>query len=91
MPTIALHLMRLPQGEGAEVPKSTTNAIYTVVSGKARIRADGGFDETLAAGDVAAVPCWHAHSLEAPDNAVVFKVSDEPIFQKLGLSKTATN
>jgi len=88
MGTIALHLIRQPKGGCVEVPKSTTNAIYAVVSGKARIRAEGGFDETLSVGDVAAMPCWHSHTIEAPENTVVFKVSDEPILQKLGLSKT---
>ena len=88
MGTIALHLIRQPKGGRAEIPKSTTNAIYAVVSGKARIRAEGGFDEILSVGDVAAMPCWHSHTIEAPENTVVFKVSDEPILQKLGLSKT---
>jgi gentisate 1,2-dioxygenase len=86
MPTIALHLIRQPKGGRVEVAKSTTNAIYAVISGKARILAEG-FDETLGTGDVAAMPCWHAHTIEAPENTVVFKVSDEPIFEKLGLSR----
>lgn len=91
MPTIALHLIRQPKGGKVEMPKSTTNVIYAVVSGKARIRTAGGFDETLGLGDVAAMPCWHAHTVEAPEDTVVFKVSDEPIFQKLGLARTAAN
>ncbi len=70
------------------MPKSTVNNIYAVVSGKARIVAEG-FDETLGVGDVAAMPCWHAHAIEAPEDTVVFRVSDEPIFEKLGLARTA--
>ncbi|PWT92251.1 MAG: cupin, partial [Proteobacteria bacterium] len=91
MPTIALHLIRQPQGGRLDMPKATTNNIYAVVSGKARITAEGGFAETLAPGDVAAMPCWHAHAIEAPEDTVVFRVSDEPIFAKLGLAKTAAN
>jgi gentisate 1,2-dioxygenase len=88
MPTIALNLIRQPQGGGAAFPKTTSNAIYAVVSGKARFLATE-FDQTLGTGDVCAMPCWHAHSIEAPEDTVVFKVSDEPIFAKLGLARTA--
>ena len=58
---------------------------------KPRFTVDGGFVETLGRGDVIAVPCWHAHSIEAPDDAVVFQVSDEPLLAKLGLARTAAN
>jgi gentisate 1,2-dioxygenase len=90
MPTIGLSLIRQPKGGRVELPKSTINNIYAVVSGKARITADS-FDATLGRGDVAAMPCWHAHTIEAPEDTVVFRVSDEPIFAKLGLARTATN
>jgi gentisate 1,2-dioxygenase len=89
MPTIALHLIRQSKGGRVDMQKSTVNAIYAVVSGKARFTAEGGFDATLGVGDIAAMPCWHTHSIEAPEDTVVFRVSDEPIFQKLGLARTA--
>jgi gentisate 1,2-dioxygenase len=88
MPTIALNLIRLPKGGKVDAPTATPNIIYAVASGKARIRAEG-FDETLGVGDVAAMPCWHAHSIEGAENTVVLKVSDDPIFEKLGLARTA--
>jgi gentisate 1,2-dioxygenase len=88
MPTIALNLIRQPKGGRIESPKTTANAIYAVVSGKARFIA-AEFDETLGVGDVCAMPCWHDHLIEAPENTVVFKVTDEPIFSKLGLLRTA--
>ena len=50
-----------------------------------RASSPSGFDETAGVGDVIAMPCWHAHTIEAPEDTVVFKVSDEPIFEKLGL------
>jgi gentisate 1,2-dioxygenase len=90
MPTIALHLLRQPKGGRVTAPKSTTNHIYAVVSGRARFTADGGTDETLDVGDVIAMPCWHAHAIEAVEDAVVFRVSDEPILAKLGLSRVAS-
>ena len=70
---------------------AASNAIYAVVSGRAKITADGGFDEVLERGDVTAMPCWHAHAIEAAEDAVVFRVTDEPIFAKLGLTRTARN
>jgi gentisate 1,2-dioxygenase len=87
MPTIALKLIRQPKGGSVAKPKTTANAIYAVISGKARFIAEG-FDETAGVGDVIAMPCWHAHTIEAPQDTVVFKVSDEPIFEKLGLAKS---
>ena len=88
MPTIALNLIRQPKGGSMPMPKTTANVIYAVVSGKARFLAEG-FDETAGVGDVVAMPCWHAHTIEAPEDTVVFKVSDDPIFEKLGLAKSA--
>ena len=35
------------------------------------------------------MPCWHAHAIEAPEDAMVFRVTDEPILKKLGLVRTA--
>ena len=88
MPTIALNLIRQPKGGSVRMPKTTANVIYAVVSGKARFIAEG-FDETAGVGDVVAMPCWHEHTIEAPEDTVVFKVSDDPIFEKLGLARTA--
>jgi gentisate 1,2-dioxygenase len=89
MPTIAMHLMRQPKGGRIEAPKTTTNHLYAVARGKARFTVEGDFAEALGVGDVIAVPCWHAHSIEATEDAVVFRVSDEPVLRKLGLSRTA--
>ena len=89
MPTIALHLIRLPKGGGYANPKNTVNNIYAVASGKARITAEG-FSEVLAVGDVAAMPCWHAHAIEAVEDTVLLRVSDEPLMAKVGLLRTAS-
>jgi len=44
-----------PAGTRREVAKTTVNHLYSVVSGKARVKIEGGADETLAVGDVIAV------------------------------------
>jgi gentisate 1,2-dioxygenase len=34
------------------------------------------------------MPCWHAHAIEAIEDADIFRVSDEPLLSKLGLGRT---
>jgi gentisate 1,2-dioxygenase len=91
MPTIDLHVLRLPSGTRREVAKTTVNHLYAVISGKPRIKAEGaegGASESLGVGDVMVVPCWHAHALEAEQDALLLQVSDEPLLAKAGLVKT---
>jgi gentisate 1,2-dioxygenase len=89
LPTIGLSLMRLPSGARHEVARTTVNHLYSVISGKARVAVEGGTNESLAVGDVMTVPCWHAHSLTAAEDAIVFRVTDEPLLAKVGLVKSA--
>ena len=89
MPTIGLHLIRQPEGGSLSAPRSTINSIYAVVSGKVRFIVEDSFDETLDPGDVIAVPSWHSRKIEARLDAVLFRVSDEPLMRKLGLKRSA--
>jgi gentisate 1,2-dioxygenase len=89
LPTIGLHLLRLPSGARRDVPKTTVNHLYSVISGKARVTIEGESNESLAVGDVITVPCWHAHSLAAEEDAIVFQVTDAPLLEKVGLARTA--
>lgn len=87
MPTIGLHLLRLPLGTRRQVAKTTINHLYAVVGGKARIKAEDGASESLGVGDVMVVPCWHAHVLEAERDAILLQVSDGPLLANAGLVK----
>ena len=89
MPTIALHLMRQPAGSRIDLPRTTINNIYAVISGSARFTAESGLAETQGPGDVAAMPCWHAHKIEATRDITLLRVSDEPLLAKLGLARMA--
>ena len=91
IPTIGLHLIRQPAGGRVAMPKSTTNHIYAMVSGGARIEVEGGLAQDLAPGDIVAVPCWHSHTITALADAVLFRVSDAPLLEKLGLARTAAH
>jgi gentisate 1,2-dioxygenase len=88
LPTIGLALMRQPKSTQTDVPKTTVNNLYAVIRGKARISAEADFQESLSPGDVVAMPCWHAHRISADEDAVLLRVSDEPILAKLGLVRT---
>ena len=53
------------------------------------IRVKGGHHRRYASvGDVITVPCWHAHTIVAEGDAIVFRVTDEPLLAKVGLVKT---
>jgi gentisate 1,2-dioxygenase len=91
MPTIGLHLLRQPAGGRIGVAKTTANNIYAAISGHPKFEVEGGFSASLSPGDVIAVPCWHQHTIEVPDDSTIFRVSDEPILAKLGLMKTAAS
>jgi gentisate 1,2-dioxygenase len=52
------------------------------------VTIEAGADETLGVGDVMTVPCWHPHALAADEDAVLLRVTDEPLLAKVGLVKT---
>ncbi|GLT01431.1 gentisate 1,2-dioxygenase [Sphingobium jiangsuense] len=81
--TIGLHMLRIPAG-GATAPlRTTANNIYAVVKGSGVTEIDG---ETLdwAFGDTIAVPAWRPFLHRAAEEAVLLRVTDEPVFAKLG-------
>lgn len=88
--TIALQMLRVPAGRASETVRTTANAIFAVVRGSGTIEIDG---ERLdwAFGDTIAVPAWRAHRLLASEEAVLLRVSDEPVMRKLGLLRCETS
>ncbi|MFL5068486.1 MAG: cupin domain-containing protein, partial [Xanthobacteraceae bacterium] len=81
--TIGLHMMKLEPGTRTAAHQSTANNIYAIVRGSGATTVDG---ERFAwqRGDVIAAPAWRPHFHEAADDALVFRVTDEPVLQKLG-------
>jgi gentisate 1,2-dioxygenase len=45
-------------------------------------------NEALAVGDVVTVPNWHKHEITADADAILLRVSDEPLLRKVGLVRT---
>jgi gentisate 1,2-dioxygenase len=89
MATIALHMMRLASGVETELHRTTANNIYAVAQGAGISVID---DESFAwsRGDVIAVPAWRPHRHCATEDAIVLRVSDQPVLQKLDLLRTET-
>ena len=84
MTTISLHMMRIDAGIPTALHRTTANNIYAVAQGEGESTVDG---ETFqwARGDVMAVPAWRPHRHEASVDAVLLRVSDAPLLEKISL------
>jgi gentisate 1,2-dioxygenase len=81
--TISLWMMRLARGTETAPYRTTANNVYAVVRGRGATIIDGhsfGWER----GDVIAIPTWYQHHHQADQDAVLFRVSDEPVMSKLG-------
>jgi gentisate 1,2-dioxygenase len=81
--TTALYMMQLRGGVRTAPYRTTANNIYAVVQGTGASTVDG---ERFAwrRGDVIAAPAWRAHFHEAAADAILFRVTDEPVMQRFG-------
>ena len=87
LPTIALHMQRLPAGGTTGSVRTSANYIFCVVAGSGSTSVG---DEALEweRGDVFVVPSWHRYRHRADAEAVLFSVSDEPAQRALGFLRT---
>jgi gentisate 1,2-dioxygenase len=81
--TMALYMMQLRRGAPTAPYRTTANNIYAVVRGAGATTIDGERFEWRR-GDVVAAPAWRAHWHEASGDAILFRVTDEPIMQRFG-------
>jgi gentisate 1,2-dioxygenase len=81
--TMALAMIQLKPGQATSPRKVMANNVLGVVQGSGRTEVE---DEELSwsRGDVIAVPAWREHVHRSDDGAVLFRVTDEPVMQKLG-------
>ena len=79
----ALHMMRLAPRIKTAPYSTTANNIYAVVKGSGATTVDGERFE-WSRGDVIAAPAWRPHFHEAADDALLLRVTDEPVMQRLG-------
>ncbi len=86
MDTIGLHMMRLaPHVETARY-RTTANNVYAIVKGTGTTTIDGERFE-WSRGDVIAAPAWRPHCHEAAEAALMLRVTDEPVLQRLGFHR----
>jgi gentisate 1,2-dioxygenase len=82
--TMRLHMHAHAAGTETASYRTTANNIYSVVSGSGRSTIDG---TTFAweRGDVFVAPAWRAHRHTIESDAVLFRVTDEPLMEMLGM------
>jgi gentisate 1,2-dioxygenase len=81
--TTALYMMRLAGSVRTAPYRTTANNIYAVVQGEGASTVDGERFEWRR-GDVIAAPAWRPHWHEASGDAILFRVTDEPVMQRFG-------
>jgi gentisate 1,2-dioxygenase len=81
--TVALYMMKLARGAATKPARSTANMIYSPVEGEGETVVEGK-SFPWRRGDVMVVPSWQTHFHRASSDAVLFRVTDEPVMSKLG-------
>jgi gentisate 1,2-dioxygenase len=81
--TTALCMMRLHGGVRTAPYRTTANNIYAVAQGEGVSMVDGERFEWRR-GDVIAAPAWRPHWHEATGDAILLRVTDEPVMQRFG-------
>jgi len=83
LPTIALHMQRLPAGATTPGIRTSASQIFCAVAGSGSTSVEG-MELAWERGDVFVVPSWHRYRHRAREDAIVFNVSDEPALRALG-------
>ena len=86
MDTIGLHMMRLKPKVKTAPYRTTANNMYAAVKGSGATTIDGERFEWRR-GDVIAAPAWLPHCHEAAEDALLLRVTDEPVMQRLGFHR----
>jgi gentisate 1,2-dioxygenase len=88
MPTMGAHLSLLPKGFRTKDYRSTDGTIFVCVEGRGSTRVG---DETFEWGpnDVFVIPSWKEYSHKAPEQSVLFSISDRPAQESLGIWREA--
>jgi gentisate 1,2-dioxygenase len=81
--TTALFMMRLHSGIRTSPYRTTANNIYAIVQGEGVASVDGERFQWRR-GDVIAAPAWRPHCHEAAGDAILFRVTDQPVMQRFG-------
>jgi gentisate 1,2-dioxygenase len=92
-PTTRCRMHRLAAGGSWTEPAHVGSSVFVVYAGAGTVDMTGGRDGPLSAplgaGDVVAVPSWVETTWAAEDGVDLFEMSDAPVFEALGLARTA--
>lgn len=82
--TIRLEMCGLDANHANAPLRTTANCIYSVVRGRGTSSIDG-VELAWERGDVFVAPAWRTQTHCAADDAILFRVTDEPLLEKLGM------
>tara|TARA_B100001057_G_C22748944_1_gene910928 strand:+ start:132 stop:1082 length:951 start_codon:yes stop_codon:yes gene_type:complete len=86
--TLALDVLELPPGTAMNSPRETANAVFAVIRGQGAMTV-GDERTQWAFGDTIAMPAWRKYALHAGEQgALLLKVSDRTLLEKLGWYRT---
>jgi len=88
MPTMGTFAQRLPAGFSTRPYRSSDSSVHVCLEGGGRATIGRPGEETVfefGERDIFVVPSWHALSLAARQDTIVFSFSDRPVQQVLGL------
>jgi gentisate 1,2-dioxygenase len=80
--TVSLFMQRLSTGMTRQM-QTTANSIFAVIEGSGATEVDGARLD-WARGDIIAVPAWRTYRHTADQNSVLLRITDMPVFEKLG-------
>jgi gentisate 1,2-dioxygenase len=81
--TMALSMIGLKPQQSTAARKVMANSVFGVAKGSGTTEVEGT-KLSWSRGDVIVVPAWQSHVHRSDDGAVLFRVTDEPVMEKLG-------
>ncbi|MEV4513318.1 cupin domain-containing protein [Dactylosporangium sp. NPDC049525] len=85
--TIRTEMHRLAPGARTAARRVAGSAVWQVFDGAGAVTL-AGLRHEVAAGDLFAVPSWVPWTLETADGMDLFRFSDDPVFEALGLDRS---
>lgn len=86
LPTMDRTAVHLAARTTWSCPKTTANQIFAVVAGAGTAQL-GEQTVTWHQGDMLVVPSWNLHTFHVHEDAVLIRVSDQPVMQAMGWFK----
>jgi gentisate 1,2-dioxygenase len=86
MPTIRAEFHRLRPGAVSEPRREVGSSVWQVFAGSGSVLLSG-IEHGLERGDLFVVPSWAEYELRSGDGLDLFRFSDAPIFEALGLHR----